>query len=129
MNYPGFSVGLVYSMDSNVTPHFKRVKNYDWKADRTNLTWRFIILLKKGTTANGEACVNFSSGLKGQMSYRVSSINALTGGAEIYYDAAIKTIKHNIGDSSSNIFSRLLIGNEFIFWKNTFQPAVGLLYL
>ena len=66
MNYPGFSVGLVYSMDSNVTPHFKRVKNYDWKADRTKFDLAAYYSPKEGQTANGEACVNFSSGLKGK---------------------------------------------------------------
>ena len=117
MNYPGFSVGLVYSMDSNVTPHFKRVKNYDWKADRTKFDLAAYYSPKEGYNSQWGSVRKFLFGFEGQMSYRVSSINALTGGAEIYYDAAIKTIKHNIGDSSSNIFSGLLIGNEFILEK------------
>jgi len=125
MNYPGFSVGLVYSMDSNVTPHFKRVKNYDWKADRTKFDLAAYYSPKEGYNSQWGSVRKFLFGFEGQMSYRVSSINALTGGAEIYYDAAIKTIKHNIGDSSSNIFSGLLIGNEFIFGKILFSQQLG----
>lgn len=125
MNYPGFSVGLMYSIDSNSTPHFKRVKNYDWKQDRTHFDLSAYYSPKEGYNSNWQSVRKYLFGLEGRASYRVSSINAITGGAEIYYDAAIKTIKQNIGDSSSNTFGGLLIGNEFIFGKILFSQQLG----
>lgn len=125
LNYPGFSVGLMYSIDSNTTPYYKRIKNYDWKKDRTHYELSAYYSPKEGYDANWESRRKYLFGAQGLLSYRVSNINAITGAAEIYYDAAMKTIKQNIGDSSSNIFAGLLLGNEFIFRKVLFTQQLG----
>jgi len=101
------------------------VKNSDWKKDRTHFDISAYYSPKEGYTSTWKSVRKYLFGAEAQISYRVSSINAITGAAEVYYDDAIKTIKQNIGDSSSNIFGGLLIGNEFIFGKILFSQQLG----
>jgi hypothetical protein len=60
-----------------------------------------------------------------QFSKQVSGINALSLGAEAYYDGAVASIKENRGHPSSNMFVGILAGNEFIIGHFLFSQQLG----
>jgi hypothetical protein len=125
LNYPHVSLGLRYSVKSNASPLYKRIKDTTWKMNRTRYDVFMYYSPKEGYNAGWRNRRKFVLGAGGQIVYRLSNINALTTGAEIYYDAGIKTIKQNLGDNSSNVFAGVTIGNEFIFRKIIFSQQLG----
>jgi len=125
LNYPGISLGVRYSVQSNVSPVYKRIKDTAWKANRTRYDAFIYYSPKQGYNSDWRNRRKFVMGAGGQLAYRVSNINALTASAEVYYDAGISSIKRNLGDSSSNVFAGIMIGNEFIFRKIIFSQQLG----
>ena len=125
LNYPNISAGIRYSVESNVSPKFRRIKDTTWKADKWNYDAFVYYSPKEGYDTEWQRERKYLLGAGFQTSYRVSGINAITGSAEVYYDDAIGSIKKNLGDNSSNVFVGAMIGNEFIFRKIMFSQQLG----
>jgi hypothetical protein len=125
LNYPHLSVGIRYSVESNASPKFRRIKDTAWKADKWNYDAFIFYSPKEGYSSEWARERKYLLGAGFQTSCRVSGINAITGSAEVYYDDAIGSIKKNLGDNSSNVFVGAMIGNEFIFRRIMFSQQLG----
>jgi hypothetical protein len=125
LNYPNVSVGIRYSVESNITPKFRRYKDTAWKTDKWNYDAFIYYSPKEGYTSEWQRERKYVLGTGFQGSYRVTGINAITVSAEIYHDDAMASIKKNLGDNSSNVFAGAMIGNEFIFRKIFFSQQLG----
>ncbi|WP_158638287.1 acyloxyacyl hydrolase [Panacibacter ginsenosidivorans] len=125
LNYPNLSAGIRYDVESNTTPTFRRIKDTSWKTDKWNYDAMAYYSPKEGYNYVWQHKRKYLFGAGFQTSYRISSLDALTLGTEIYYDDAIGSIKRNLGDNSSNVYTGLLMGNEFIFRKIIFSQQLG----
>jgi hypothetical protein len=125
INYPSASIAIKYNPVDNTTPRYKKIKDTTWKTDRVAFDLALYYSPKNGYNANWKSERKFVLGINPQVAWRVSTIDAVTAAAELYYDDGIKSIKHNLGDSSSNTFAGFMLGHEFLFRKITFSQQLG----
>jgi len=137
INYPVASLGIVYHTQSNRLPRYNYEKDESWRDD-TNLKTDISIFAspKDGYAKITDPAQMYNAGawkpqrklLIGgnvQVSKRVSGINALNLGTEVYYDGAMASIKNNRGMPSSNMFVGLLAGNTFTINRFLFSQQLG----
>ena len=81
---------------------------------------------KSGYKRDTSAARNFLIGTSVTAIKQISNIDALTAGAEIYYDDGLRSTKeYVVGDTSSNTFAGLLIGHRFLLNRFTFSQELG----
>ena len=136
INYPTASLGLIYHTQNNSLPQYDYEKDESWREDN-NVKFDFSIFAspKDGYAAVSKDQIYNSDSWKQQRklliggniqaSKRVSGINALNAGVEVYHDGALASIKNNRGVPSSNMFAGLLVGNEFIINRFLFSQQLG----
>ena len=137
INYPTASLGIIYHTQSNSLPKYRWVKDDSWKTDN-GIKTDFTIFAspKDGYAKNPDPPADIYNytwvhkkqlviGGNIQFSKRVSGINALNIGAEVYHDGGIASIKYNRLDSSSSMFAGILAGNEFIIGRFLFSQQLG----
>lgn len=137
INYPTASLGLVYHTQTNGLPSYDYERDDSWR-EHNNVKLDFSIFAspKEGYKKIVDPNQRFNSaswvqqrklliGGNVQASKQVSGINALTLGAEAYYDGAVASIKENRGQPSSNMFAGVLAGNEFIIGRFLFSQQLG----
>jgi hypothetical protein len=125
VNYPSASIAIKYSPADNTTPLYKKIKDTTWKNDRVKFDLSLFYSPKQGYNATWKSERKFVVGISPEVTWRVSTIDAVTAAAEIYYDDGIKSIKYNLGDSSSNTFAGLMLGHQFLFRKIIFSQQLG----
>lgn len=137
INYPTASLGLIYHTQDNKLPHYDYEKDESWRED-TKVKYDFTLFAspKGGYAKISDPSQAYNSGawkqqrkpvigFNIQASKRVSGINALNAGVEVYHDAALASIKNNRGVPSSNMFAGVLVGNEFIINRFLFSQQLG----
>lgn len=137
INYPTASLGIVYHTQTNSLPQYDYEKDESWRNDNNIKTDISIFASPKdGYAKIADPSQTWNSavwkqqrklliGGNIQASKQVSGINALSLGAEAYYDGAIASIKENRGQQSSNMFVGVLVGNEFIINRFLFSQQLG----
>jgi hypothetical protein len=125
INYPCASVAIKYNPVDNTTPLYKKIRDTTWKTKRVVFETSFFYSPKEGYNANWKSERKFVVGINPQVAWRVSTIDAVTAATELYYDDGIKSIKHNLGDFSSNTFAGFMVGHEFLFRKIIFSQQLG----
>jgi hypothetical protein len=129
INYPSASIAIKYNPVDNSTPLYKRTRDTSWKARRFNYDLSFLYSPKEGYNQNWKSERKFVVGINPEITWRVSTIDAVTAAAEVYYDEGLKSIKYNLGDSSSNTFAGILLGHEFLFRKIIFSQQLGFYFV
>lgn len=126
VNYVNASIGLQYYAHSTRLPVYKKQKDTSWKHQGVHFDVSLFYSPKSGYNADSTSDRKFVLGTSFQAVKRVSNLDAITAAAEIYYDDAMRSIKHiYLFDSSSNIFAGLLIGHQFLLNRFTFTQEFG----
>jgi len=127
INYPTLAIGVLVHQLTNQLPVYKKLHN-NWRNQHNGIRWNIGVFgsPKEGWTGSG---IKYSKKvLMGGLvmaSKQVSGINALTLGAETYYDGGLHLTKTKIGDNSSSLFAGLLVGNEFLLNNFAFSQQLG----
>jgi hypothetical protein len=130
VNYINASIGLQYYKHSSKLPLYKKERDTSWKHRPMHIDVSLFYSPKggyNGTIINYTPSRKFVLGTSLQFSKQVSSIDAITGTTEIYYDDALRSLKHIfIQDSSSNILAGVLVGHQFLLNRFTFSQELGI---
>ena len=127
VNYINVSLGLRYFQYSTRFAVYKKQRDTSWKHQPLHFDVSLHYSPKEGykgpdTTAQRK----FMLGTSVQIVKQVSNIDALTAGAEIYYDDALRSIKDVIiKDNSSSMLAGVLIGHQFLLNRFTFSQQLG----
>ncbi len=125
LNYPNVSLGINYFSRTNRLPKYKVVKDTLWKRIPVKFDAGILYSPKPGYGPHLNPERKFVIGAMFQASKRISNISAFTLAAEGYYDAAMRSVKVHIGDSTSSFLAGVLVGHEFIFNKFIFSQQLG----
>lgn len=127
VNYINASVGIQYFQYSAHLPSYKKTKDTSWKHKPLHFDVSVYYSPKGGYTGPDTAAKRkFVLGTSVQIVKQVSNLNALTAGAEIYYDDALRSIKDVIiKDNSSATLAGVLIGHQFLLNRFTFSQQLG----
>ncbi len=126
VNYINASIGLQYYKYSTRFPVYKFAKDTSWKHQPMHVDVSLFYSPKSGYNPDSSAARKFVLGTSVSMAKQVSSIDAITAAAEIYYDDALRNIKETfVYDTSSNILVGLLIGHQFLLNRFIFSQEIG----
>jgi len=126
VNYINASLGLQYFAYSSRLPKYERNKDFSWKQKPFHIDASFYYSPKGGYNADSSSHRKFVLGTSFQLVKQVSNIDAITAGAEIYFDDGLRSIKRvYVHDSSSNFLAGLLIGHQFLLNRFTFSQQIG----
>ena len=127
VNYINASLGLRYFKYSTKLPVYKKEKDTSWKHQPLHFEISIYYSPKSGYKEPDTTAVRkFALGTSIQIVKQVSNIDALTAGAEIYYDDALRSIKDVIiRDNSSATLAGVLIGHQFLLNRFTFSQQLG----
>lgn len=128
VNYINASLGLRYFQYTSHLPTYKKERDTSWKHQPLHFDAALYYCPKGGfkgpdTTAQKK----FVIGASFQIVKQVSNLDALTAGAEIYYDDALRSIKDVIiRDNSSSTLAGILIGHQFLLNRFSFSQQLGI---
>ena len=127
VNYINASIGLQYYKYSTRFPVYKLESDTSWKHQPVHFDAALFYSPKSGYDADTSVARKFVLGTSVTAIKQVSNIDAITAGAEIYYDDGMRSVKENIilDDSSSNTLVGLLIGHQFLLNRFTFSQELG----
>lgn len=126
LNYINASVGLQYYQYATVLPVYKKEKDNSWKHQGFHYDVSLFYSPKGGYNADSTPHRKLLIGTEVQVAKRVSVLDEITFGAEIYYDEALRSQKRTfIFDSSSNILAGVLVGHRFLLNRFTFTQEFG----
>jgi hypothetical protein len=129
VNYINASIGLQYYAFSSKLPVYKKEKDTSWKHQGVHFDMSLYYSPKggyDGTSSNYTSVHKYVVGTSFEAVKQVSTLDAITVAAEIYYDDALRSVKQIfIADSSSNILAGVLIGHQFLLNKFTFTQQLG----
>lgn len=123
VNWLTGSVGFLYSIENNVLPKYVRKPYRGWKYTHPEFDAGILYVPGQGYNSKIMARRTFLGGVFGQVTKPYGRINALTAGAELYYDkiepSSLTTIKR------APVQAGLQIGHVFLFNKVTFSQQLG----
>lgn len=126
VNYINWSVGVQYFQYSTQLLVYKKIKDTSWKNKSFHYDIAVFYSPKNGYGKDSSFARKYVLGIDAQLVKRVSTIDAVTVGAEVYYDDGLRSIKKVfINDASSNTLYGLLIGHQFLLNKFTFSQQLG----
>jgi hypothetical protein len=127
MNYINASLGLYYYSYSNLLPAYKKEKDSSWKQQPLHVDMSLYFSPKGGYVSKTTPRRKLVIGGEVQLVKQVGNIDALTFGAEIYYDGGLRSIKKVflIDSSSSSTLAGLLIGHQFLLNRFIFSQQLG----
>jgi len=126
INYINASIGLQYYTYSTKFPKYKKEKDTSWKHQAFHYDVSLYYSPKNGYTFDTTPVRKFVLGVSAQVVKQVSSLDAITAAAEIYYDDGLRTIKEVlVQDTSSNVLAGILIGHQFLLNRFTFSQEFG----
>ena len=129
INYLNASIGLKYYSQSARLPVYDKERDTSWKHQPVHIDVSWYYSPKGGynrTAMSFAPARKFVLGASVQFSKQVSRIDAITGTTEIYYDDALRSIKHIFRqDSSSNILVGVLVGHQFLLNRFIFSQELG----
>ena len=126
VNYPNISLGVLYHTYSNKLPHYKKIKDERWRKKAVQYEAAFYFTPKQGYDSGFVPKRKFVAGINATAVKQVSSSNAITLGAEIYYDDAIRSIKDIYNDKTPSTLGGVLIGHRFLINKFSFGQEMGI---
>ncbi len=126
VNYINASIGLQYYAYSTRLPVYNHGSDTSWRHQPMHFEAAIFYSPKSGYKRDTSVARNFLIGTSVTAIKQISNIDALTAGAEIYYDGGLRSTKEYIvGDTSSNTFAGLLIGHRFLLNRFTFSQELG----
>lgn len=128
LNYINASIGLQYFNYSTHLPVYKKIKDTSWKNQPVHFDVSVYYSPKDGYkySDTSKQQRKFVLGTSVQIVKQVGNIDALTVGAEIYYDDALRSIKDiYVKDNSSATLAGVLIGHQFLLNRFTFTQQLG----
>ena len=126
LNYINASLGLRYFQYASRLPVYKKEKDTSWKHQRLHFDVSAYCGPKDGYNSDSSAHRKFVIGTFVQIVKQVSSLHALTAGAEIYYDNGLRSIKDvYVKDNSSSTLAGVLIGHQFLLNRFIFTQQLG----
>ncbi len=126
VNYINASIGLQYYAYSSRFPVYKHASDTSWRHQPVHFDVAMFYSPKSGYSKDSAIARKYLLGTSFTAMKQVSNIDAITAGAEIYYDDALRSTKEVlVGDTSSNIFAGLLIGHQFLLNRFVFSQEIG----
>jgi hypothetical protein len=126
VNYVNASIGMQYYRYSTHFPAYNIEKDTSWKHQRPRIDVSLFYSPKGGYNADSTPHRKLLLGVDAHIAKQISNIDALTAGAEIYYDEALRTMKETfVFDTSSNVLAGLLIGHRFLLNRFIFSQELG----
>lgn len=125
INWP--TAGFALSYQLNPRPYYtgKRQKDKYWKKDGIRWDAGLFGIAKRIRDENGDSHRKPLIGTSFQGSKQVGTINALTLGAEIFTDAALRQQLKQDSVSASAVRAGLLFGHEFLLGRFLFSQRLG----
>ena len=126
VNYINWSLGLQYFQSSTHLPVYKKIKDTSWRNQHLHFDVSAFYSPKNGYAKDSSITRKYVLGINMQVVKRLSNIDAITLGAEVYYDDGMSSVKKVfVKDNSSNTLAGLLIGHQFLLNKFTFSQQLG----
>ena len=127
MNYINASIGIQYFTYSNHLPVYQKVKDTAWKLEPVHYDLAAYYSPKPGYDGSRQQARKYVAGGSFEVAKRVSTVDALTATAEVYYDAGLKSVKevYRKDSTSSCTLAGLLIGHQFLFRRFIFSQQLG----
>ena len=126
VNYINASIGLQYYAYSSRLPVYRHASDTSWRHQPVHFDVALFYSPKSGYGKDSAITRKSLLGTSFTAMKQVSNIDALTAGAEIYYDDALRSTKEVfVGDTSSNILAGLLIGHQFLLNRFMFSQELG----
>ena len=126
VNYINASIGLQYYKYSTRFPVYNHEKDTSWKHQPPHVDVSLFYSPKSGYKKDSSQTRKHLIGTSVSLVKQVSSIDAITAGAEIYYDDGLRSIKETfVKDTSSNILAGILIGHQFLLNRFVFSQELG----
>ncbi|MFT4155077.1 acyloxyacyl hydrolase [Parafilimonas sp.] len=126
VNYINASIGLQYYAYATRLPVYRHASDTSWRHQPVHVDASVFYTPKSGYKRDTAVARNFLIGASITAIKQISNIDAITAGAEIYYDDGLRTTKEYIvRDTSSNTFAGLLIGHRFLLNRFTFSQELG----
>jgi len=128
VNYINASFGLQYFSYSSHLPVYKKAKDSSWRKEPVHFDVAAFYSPKGGYSSRRVSERKFLGGISFQAVKRVASIDAISLGAEVYYDAALRSIKEIYlhDSSSSSTLAGVLLGHQFLLNRFTFSQQLGI---
>jgi hypothetical protein len=125
INWP--TAGIAISYLRNPQPYYTgvRTKEKYWKDKPIRWDASLFGIAKRTLDANGNSRRRLLLGFNGQGSKQVGRINALTAGAEIFSDGALRMQLQLDSVNASAVRAGLLAGHEFLLGKFIFSQQLG----
>lgn len=125
VNYINYSLGLSYHEYSNKLPQYIKTKDTSWRRQGIKYEASFFFNPKQGYDSGFAPKRKFVAGVNIEAIKQVSASNAITLGAEVYYDDAIRSIKDLFNDNTPSTLAGILVGHRFLINKFSFSQQMG----
>jgi hypothetical protein len=127
VNYINASFGIQYYQHSTRLPVYQKEKDTSWKHEPLHIDVSAFYSPKVGYNSDSIQHRKFVLGTSLHIIKKVSNLDAITVGAEIYYDDGMRSIKEVFihDSSSSNTLVGVLIGHQFLFNRFLFTQELG----
>jgi hypothetical protein len=125
INWPTAGIALSYQKNPSSYYTGPRQKDRYWRAFSIRWDAGLMGIAKRVLDENGESKRLPLLGIHFQGSKQVGRINALTAGAEIYMDRALRMQLKIDSVDASHIRAGLLVGHEFLLGKFIFNQRLG----
>ncbi len=125
LNYTTTGLSVIYSPAGNELPLYKATRNPYWKHQKPWLDVGIIYVPQQDYYSKWQFKRNYVLGLMAQLSKQVGRTNALSFGAEAYYNSITADANSRFTNNKSSVLAGVLGGHEFLFGKITFSQQLG----